>query len=314
MTRRERATAFGPATVGNAAVGFDILGFATDSVGDRVTVRRIDDPTVEIGEISGVVDELPREASKNTATVGLLKIIEDFELSFGFRVDIEKGIDLGSGMGGSAASAVAAVVAAAALIDREFTASELFGYALAGEAVASGAAHGDNVAPCLLGGLTLIRSLVPMEVIQVPVPSSICCVLVKPEIRVDTREARELIPEAFDLPTIVGQTTNLSGFIAGCYRGDLELIGASLKDILIEPHRAPLIKGFSQVRSEALSAGALGCSISGSGPSVFAWCDGEEDGRKVEEAMIQAFADEGVGARGWTAPVNQRGAYLVDRK
>lgn len=309
---KTRATAFAPATVGNAAVGFDILGFATESVGDKVTVRRIPSPTVEIGQISGVVTELPRDPRENTATVGLVQLINDLGLDFGFAVDIEKGIPLGSGMGGSAASAVGAIVAAAALVDEELSTLELLDYALAGESVASGSAHGDNVTPCLMGGLTLTRSLSPLDVIDLPVPDGVYCVLVKPDIRIDTRHAREVIPAEFPLKIIVEQSANLAGFISGCYRNDLELIGRSLFDVLIEPHRASLIPGFDAVREAALDKGALGASISGSGPSVFALCDGKTTARAVENAMVLAFTNRNVTAKAWTAPISRRGAYIID--
>lgn len=312
MTVLTQATAFAPATVGNVAVGFDILGFATDSVGDRVTVHRIDEPSVEVGEISGVVTDLPRKADENTATVGLVQLIADLGLDYGFRVDIEKGIPLGSGMGGSAASAVAAVVAALALIDEDLPREDVLGYALLGESVASGDVHGDNVTPCLYGGLTLTRNLEPLDVIEIPVPDDICCVLVKPKYRIDTMQARKVIPRELPLKDFVHQSANLAGFISGCYRGDLNLIRRSLSDMLIEPHRAPLIPGFGKVRHAALDHGALGCSISGSGPSIFAWCETKDDGEEVRDAMVAAFAGEDIEANAWISPVSCEGARVID--
>jgi homoserine kinase len=309
---QQSATAFAPATVGNVAVGFDILGFATDSVGDTVTVHRIDEPTVEIGEITGVVTDLPTKADENTATVGLVQLIAECGLDFGFRVDIEKGIPLGSGMGGSAASAVAAIVAAAELCDQELSRKDLLSYALLGESVASGEVHGDNVTPCLYGGLTLTRSLEPIDVIEIPVPDDICCVLVNPKQRIDTFRARQVIPKELPLKVFVHQSANLAGFISACYRGDIELLRRSLRDMLIEPHRAPLIKGFGKVRHAALEEGALGCSISGSGPSVFAWVENEKDGERVREAMVEAFSHEGVDASAWISPVSCPGAHLTE--
>jgi homoserine kinase len=311
-TRKQQATAFAPATVGNVAVGFDILGFATDCVGDTVTVHRIDEPTVEVGEISGVVTDLPTKADENTATVGLVQLIAECGLDFGFRVDIKKGIPLGSGMGGSAASAVAAIVAANELCDQELTRIDLLSYALLGESVASGEVHGDNVTPCLYGGLTLTRSLDPIDVIEIPVPDGICCVLVNPKQRIDTFRARQVIPKELPLKIFVQQSANLAGFISACYRGDLELLRRSLRDMLIEPHRAPLIPGFGKVRHAALDADALGCSISGSGPSVFAWVADETSAKRVRDAMVTAFSHEGVDANAWISPVNGSGAQVVD--
>ncbi len=305
------ATAFAPATVGNVAVGFDILGFAIESVGDVVTVHRIDEPTVEIGEITGVVTDLPRMADENTATVGLVQLIAECGLDFGFRVDIEKGIPIGSGMGGSAASAVAAIVAANELFPQELRPIDILSYALLGESVASGDVHGDNVTPSLYGGLTLTRSLEPIDVVEIPVPDDICCVLVHPRLRIDTARARQIIPKELPLEAFVHQSANLAGFISGCYRADLELIRRSLRDMLIEPHRAPLIPGFGKVRQAALENGALGCSISGSGPSVFAWVEDDASGHAVRQAMVDAFARENVETDAWVSPVSCPGARVV---
>lgn len=307
-------TAFAPATVANVAVGFDILGCATDSVGDHVTVRRIDEPTVRIGRIDGVVTDLPRDVDENTATVGLVQLIADLDLDHGFEVDIEKGIPLGSGMGGSAASAVAAIVAANGLLDKDMGLERMLAYTLLGEAVASGAAHGDNVTPCLYGGLTLTRSLDPVDVTRVPVPDSIFCVLVNPELRIDTREARRVIPRELPLEDYVHQSANLAGFLAGCYRNDVEMIRRSLSDMLIEQYRAPLIRGFDRVREAAVDNDALGCSISGSGPSVFAWCEGRQVAEATRDAMIAAFGREDVEARGWISAAHAPGARLVQRE
>jgi homoserine kinase len=306
------ATALAPATVGNAAVGFDILGFAVDAVADRVTVRRIETPTVRIDTIEGVTTDVPAAAEQNTATIGLLQLIGDLDLSHGFEVDLHKGIPLGSGMGGSAASAVAGIVAAAELIEPELSRETLLDYALMGEAVASGARHGDNVAPCLFGGLALVRSVDSPDVVDIPVPDSIRCVLVHPHLEIETKRARSVVPNAFPLSNYVEQSTRLASFIAGCHQNDLELIGDSLEDVLIEPHRAILVPGFSKVKAAALDAGALGCSLSGAGPSLFAWCDSEDRAETVEMAMLGAFADAGIEADAWISPIEARGARIVE--
>jgi homoserine kinase len=312
MSDADSATAFAPATVGNVAVGFDILGCATDSIGDRITVRRIDEPTVRIGAIEGVVTDLPRDAEENTASVGLLQLIRDEGLSHGFEVDIDKGIPLGSGMGGSAASAVGAIVAANELLEVDLGLERMLGYALMGEAVVSGAAHGDNVTPCLYGGLTLTRSLDPVDVVRIPVPETVFCVLVNPKLRIDTHEARQAIPAELPVADFVAQSANLAGFLAGCYRNDTEMIRRSLSDMLIEPHRAPLVRGFAAVRSAAIEHGALGCSLSGSGPTMFAWCEGRAIAEDVRRSMIAAFEDADVQARGWISPIDVPGARLRD--
>lgn len=307
----QTATAFAPATVGNVAVGFDILGFALEMLGDTVTVERIDQPTVRIDELTGIVTDLPTRADENTATVGLVQLIDELGLDFGFEVSIDKGIPLGSGMGGSAASAVGAAVAANELLDEELTQEQLLEYSLLGESVASGDVHGDNVTPCLYGGLTLTRSLEPVDVVTIPVPDDIMCAVVYPHRRIDTERARKVIPGKLPLKSYVNQSANLAGFIAGCYRHDHDLIRRSMADMLIEPHRAPLIPGFSMVRDAAKQAGAMGCSISGSGPSLFAWCSPAESVEAVAEAMVEAFEEEDIEASSWTSAVSESGAQLV---
>lgn len=312
MSRRDdKATAFAPATVGNVAVGFDILGFALEEPGDRVTVERIDEPTVRIDEIDGRVTDLPTRPDENTATVGLVQLLDDYELDFGFEITLDKGIPLGSGMGGSAASAVAAIVAAESLLDEELARAEKLEYALLGESVASGDVHGDNVTPALCGGLTLTRSLDPIDVVEITVPDDIRCGVVYPHRRIDTERARKAIPGKLPLKNFVAQSGNLAGFIAGCYRDDLDLIRRSFADMLIEPHRAPLIPGFAEVCDAAEEAGALGCSISGSGPSLFAWCSPSGTVEEVLEAMTEAFADKNIESDGWTSQVADAGARLV---
>jgi homoserine kinase len=300
--------------VGNVAVGFDILGHPMQGMGDRVTVRRITRRTVELAGISGVSEPLPEALEDNTATASLLALLRAYDLPFGFEVRIEKGIPLGSGMGGSAASAVGAVVAANALLPEPLDPLTLFRFALVGEVVASGSAHGDNLAPGLLGGLTLVRSTDPPDLARVRVPPQIRCVLVHPQFRLDTRLAREVLPPTLGLVQHVEQSANLAGLLIGCFQGDLELIRRSFSDTLVEPHRARLVPGFAAVKSAALAAGALGCSLSGAGPSLFAWCDGDTVGEQVRGAMIAAFADAGLEARGWISPVDGPGARVIETR
>lgn len=308
----QRATAFAPASTSNLAVGFDILGHPAGPAGDRVTVARRAEPGIVITGVTGVAGALPTDPEANTATVGLLRMLEDVRPGFGLEVAIEKGLPLGSGIGGSAASAVAAIVAANALLAEPLEPAALFRYALAGEAVASGAVHGDNVAPSLFGGLVLVRSAEPMDVIALPVPATLRCVIARPHQRLDTRGAREVLPSAYPLNDVIRQAANLAGVVAGCCTGDVPLIGRSLRDVLIEPHRAALIPGFQEVKHAAMHAGALGCSISGAGPSLFAWCNGDVVAESVCGAMVAAFERCGVAADGWTCPVNGAGARVEE--
>ena len=309
---KSEVTVFAPASMGNVAVGYDVLGGVLDSPGDRVTVRRLDAPTVRIGAITGCVTDLPTAPADNTATVALQSLRDAAGGHHGFEVSIEKGIPLGSGLGGSAASAVGAVVAGAELLPGAWSADDLLPHALAGEAVASGDLHPDNVAPCLYGGLVLTREMDPPDVVPIPVPSSIRCVLVHPDRIVPTREARACLPDTVSLSDSVRQTAHLGAFVAGCYRDDPALIGRSLRDHLVEPHRAALVPGFADVQEAALSAGALGCSLSGAGPTLFAWCDGPDDAERVRTAMTDAFAQHDVPTEAWVSSIPPDGACIVD--
>jgi len=308
---REQASAFAPASVGNVAIGFDILGFAIDTLGDRVTVSRRDAPGVEVSAVRGVAGELPREARDNTAGRALLALQEALHLSFGFQVEIDKGIPLGSGLGGSAASAVAAVVAANALLPQPLSRLELLQFAMAGEAVASGARHADNIAPSLFGGLVLTVGIDHPRVKQIPVPSGIRAVIVHPHMFLATAKARAILKLSVELSDFVWQTAHLAGFISGCYTDDLDLIRASFEDVVIEPQRAALIPGFQEVRRGAMEAGALGCSISGAGPSMFAWTL-EGTVPAVLAAMRREFARQSLATDHWVVELASPGARLIE--
>ncbi len=306
------ATAIAPGSIGNVAVGYDVLGGAFDAVHDRVHIERIETPTVEIASITGCVTELPRRPQANTATVGLLALVADRDLPYGFRVHIHKGIPLSSGIGGSAASAVAAMKAAQVLVDPPLTDDEVLHYALQGEQIASGAMHGDNVVPMVYGGVALTRSLDPLDVVPIAVPDGLYAVLVHPHMQISTRSARSVLPDAVPVHIAVQQSANLAALVAGCAQNDLSLIGRSLHDVMIEPHRAGLIPGFDAVQAAARDAGALGGSISGAGPSVFAWCPDEATAHRAGAAMRRAFATEDLDADVWTAPVASEGAQRTD--
>lgn len=279
------ATASAPASVGNVGVGFDILGHSIHGPADEVTVSRTDTPEVHINTIQGVVSGLPYEPERNTAGRALLALRDGLSLAHGFELSITKGIPLGSGMGGSAASCVAALVAANALLDRPLPVEALYPFALLGESVASGSEHGDNIGPMLLGGLVLATH---DRLVSLPVPTGLTCVLVHPHQILETRTARAVLAGTFELPRFVAQSANLALLLTGLYRSDLNAIGAGLRDVLVEPLRSRLIPGFEEVKQAALAAGCLGASISGGGPSVFAWCDVQAAPR-IAEAMSAAF-------------------------
>jgi homoserine kinase len=308
------ATAFAPASVGNVGVGFDILGHALDGVGDRVTASRIDAPQIRIDAIDGRdAARLPREASRNTAGAAVRALLvaagHDVARDGGIALRIDKGIPYGSGMGGSAASAVAAVVAANALLAAPQDLITLYRAALDGELLASGSRHGDNVAPMLTGGLALaVGERAPL---RLAVPAELHCALVHPHQVLETRAARAALAGDYALAEFVAQSGHLALLLTGCARGDPELIAAGLQDVLVEPRRAALVPGFAAVKQAALAAGALGASISGGGPSVFAWCWGRAVADAVATAMRAAFAAAGLASDAHVGPVDAPAARVL---
>lgn len=309
------AVAFAPASVGNAAVGFDILGHALAGAGDRVRARRIATPEVRIASITGCVTDLPREPERNTAARAVASWRAASGVPFGVELEIEKGIALGSGMGGSAASAVAALVAANALRDQPEPLVALYPHALVGETAASGGSHGDNVGPQLIGGLVLATH---DRLVPIPVPAGLTAALVHPPLVLETRRARAALADPYPIGEIVRQTERLALVLAGCFKGDHELIAAGLEDVLVEPRRAGLIPGFAAVKAAALAQGALGASISGAGPSVFAWCRDADSAVRTVEAMGAAFAAalgcEGDAISRHVSPVASPGAVVEQVK
>ena len=308
---REVASAFAPASVGNVAIGFDILGFSVGAIGDRATVRRVKEPEVRIKAIRGVVADLPMDAARNTAGRALQAMREALSLPFGLELELDKGIPLASGLGGSAASAVAAVVAANAVLQQPCGKLELLKFAMHGEAVASGSLHVDNIAPSLYGGLVLTVGIDQPRVKQIPVPAAVRAVVVHPHMFLSTRQARAILKGSVEMKDFVWQTANLAGFISGCYTDDIDMLRESFEDVVIEPQRAALIPGFSEVRRAAISAGALGCSISGAGPTLFAWCL-DSHALAVREAMVVEFSRHGLQSDHWTTIIDPVGARVVD--
>ena len=306
---KHSASAFAPASVGNVGVGFDILGHVIAGAGDTVTVRRIDALEVHIAAIRGTTVDLPLDAPSNTAGAALIALREALQLPFGFEVEIEKGIPLGSGMGGSAASCVAALVAANELLDEPLSREALYPYALVGEAVASGGRHGDNLGPMLLGGLVLATA---EHLVKVPVPEAWHSVLVHPDAILETRRAREALKGDYTLSEFVAQSANLALVLAGCHAGDAQLVRAGLKDVLVEPRRSPLIVGFDAAKQAALQAGALGASISGAGPSVFGWFESRAQAEAAAPAIQAAFAAAGFDSQAWVSPLNSPAAKVLD--
>lgn len=326
MTNPVRA--FAPASVSNIACGFDILGFALQSEGDGrlgpgdlVTASDREPAAgdgghgpVRITAIAGDEGRLPLEAERNTAAVAARALLDGEAPDAAVDLAIEKRMPLESGLGSSAASAVAAVVAVDALFGLELPTAALLRYAVAGEVLASGGAHADNLAPSLLGGLVLVRSLDPEpDVIDLPAPEGLTCALVRPHAKVNTKESRARLDRHLPLERAVTQWGNAAALVAALYRSDLNLLSRALVDVVAEPVRAPGVPGFHAAKAAAIAAGALGCSLSGSGPALFALCDGRADARKVAAAMAGAFeSSAGLNCDRLVAPLPAPGARVID--
>ena len=300
---------FAPASVGNVGVGFDCLGFALDAPGDEIVARLTDEPGVRIKTIYGAQGKLPLEVERNTAGLAALRTYEHIgRTERGIELDIHKKMPFGSGLGSSAASAVAGAMAVNELLRRPLEKRELLPFAMAGEELASGSYHADNVAPSLLGGMVLVRDNATLDVHRLPLVRGLRAVVIYPKIEVMTREARELLNDTLPLSTHVTQAANLAGLVVGMFRSDLALIGRSLQDVLIEPQRARLIPRFEEVKAAALEQGALGCSISGSGPSIFALCANTLVAENVGNAMKRIYTAAKIRTKVFQSGINQEGA------
>ena len=311
MSPEVRAVA--PASIANLGVGFDVLGACLQAPADEVVARPSDAPGVTITRITGDGGRLPYEAARNTAGRAAQEVLDRAGADRGVELEIVKGVPAAGGMGSSAASAVAAAVAVDALVDARLDRTTLLECALAGEQVAAGDAHGDNVAPSLIGGLVLIRSLRPVDVVSLPVPADMTAVVLRPPVELATRDARGVLPDRVALADAVAQSGDLGAFVAALFREDWELLRRAGTDRIAEPHRAPLVPGFRAVQAAALEAGAVACSLSGAGPSVFALCRGLRTAGDVGEAMRRALAaDTGLAGVVHVGPIDPRGARLVD--
>ena len=281
---------FAPASVSNVGPGFDVLGFALHRPRDCVEAEAASTPGVELVEVTGDGGALPRRANRNAAAVAAGEVLRAASHTpagrasrpAGLRLRLQKGLPLQSGLGSSGASAAAGAAAANELLGRPFSPDDLVVFAMEGERIACGSAHADNVAPSLLGGFVLVRSYAPLEIVRLPVPEGLFVSVVHPHCAVSTRLARDLLTgRAFALPDIVRNTGNAAALVAALYQSNLPLLGRCVDDRLVEPVLAALIPGFDAVRSSAIEAGALACSVSGSGPTLFAFADSEEDRKSV---------------------------------
>lgn len=300
---------FCPGSVANISCGFDVLGFCLEPVGDLMKVTKTDKPGITIGSIKG--QDLPKDTLKNVASVAAMALLEAHPSSFGFQIDIDKRIKPGSGIGSSAASAAGAVFAINELLGKPYSRNELVQYAMAGEALASGAAHADNLAPVLLGGFTLVRSNQSLDIIKLPSPPELVATVIHPKIELKTIHSRAILKNTVPLDKAIQQWGNLGAFVSALYTNDYDLLSRSMKDKVIEPYRAMLIPRFNEVKAAALHAGALGSGISGSGPSIYALSKGMDIAKQVGEAMKKQFDDLELEYEVHLSKINNEGIKIV---
>ncbi len=304
-------TAFAPATVANLNCGFDVLGLAIEAPGDEVTVMWNDIGKVRIVAIEGDGGKLSFDPKKNTATGGILTMLEKaVHETRGIDVVIKKKMPFGSGLGSSAASAVAGVTAANQLLGNLYTRTELVEFALDGEVIASGSRHADNVAPSLLGGIVLIHQYNPLQIIQLPVPDGLWVTLIYPHVEILTKEARDILPKQVALSDAIRQTGNIAAFVSALYTNNLQLLGTSMTDRFAEPYRAALIPHFDLLKSAALINGAFAFGISGSGPSVFALTPDEETANVVASSVKNLLTKSNVDSQTYASLINRNGAKV----
>ena len=296
---------FSPATVANVSCGFDVLGFCLDSIGDEMVVRKTEEKGIRITKIEGY--DLPFEVEKNVAGVSALAMYEAANPDCGFEIEIYKHIKPGSGVGSSSASAVGSVYGMNVLLGNPYSKTELTAFAMKGEAVASQSEHADNIAPALFGGFTLVKSLNPLEILQIPTPPDLFAVVIHPQIEIKTADARKILPKTIALKNAITQWSNVGSFVHGLHTNDYNLISRSLKDVVVEPFRSQLIPGFEEIKNTALKNGALGTGISGSGPSVFSLCKTESNAKEIEKAIRQTYQNQNIPFEIYVSKINLEG-------
>lgn len=301
-------TVHAPASVANMVCGFDVLGMALDEPYDIMKLTLIDEPVIRI--IHTDEYNLPTEPEKNVAGAALQSLLDEYDQKVGFEVEVFKQIKPGSGLGSSAAGSAGAVVAANKLLNNHFSNEDLVRFAMSGEKVASGVKHADNIAPCIYGGITLIRSIFPLDIVQIPAPD-LFVTAVHPQIEVKTSDARQILRKEVLLKDAIRQWGNIAGLVAGLLKSDYDLIGRSLEDVIIEPVRSVLIPGFKEIKSKCKEAGALGGGISGSGPSVFMLSKDEVTAKSVGSIMEEVYNKLGIDQRTYVTKINKEGVRVV---
>lgn len=306
---KKEVTVYCPATVSNVGPGFDLLGFALEAPGDELIVRRNAEGKIRLFDESGA--GLPLETDKNIAAIAANALLEETGSDAGFDIIFTKKIKPGSGIGSSAASCVAAVVGVNELLEHPLSTAELIPYAMEGEEFASGSYHADNIAPALLGGFTLIRGYDPLDIKHIPYPDDLFCAIIHPDLEFKTREGRKVLPTEVPLKTALAQAGNLAGLIAGLTTSDHGLIGRSIVDLFAEPVRTKKLPEFDVLKKATLKVGALGTGLSGSGPSVFSLCRGEEIATSVAETMKKHFSGHGIESRMYVSRVSEAGCRIT---
>lgn len=304
--------AFAPATVANVSCGFDVFGFAVDSPGDEVVMQLKDEPGVVITKITGDQGRLPLDASQNTAGVAVQAFLNAIGSNQGVTLELHKYLPLGSGMGSSAASSVAALVAINHLMHQPFTREQLLPFAMEAERIACGSAHADNVAPSLLGGFVLIRGYDPLDVTKIPVPDNLYCTLVHPHLELKTEDSRRVLKPTISIKDAITQWGNIAGLVVGLMKPDYGLISRSLKDVVAEPIRSVLIPGFDRIKASAITVGALGCGISGSGPTIFVLSNHITTATKAGEAIQREFLNQKLKSEIYISTINDRGGRIIE--
>lgn len=297
-----------PATVSNVVCGFDCLGFALEGPNDEMMVRRTDEPGIRIVHRDNY--GLSTDPEKNVAGVALRAFIEAADIEHGFEIEITKHIKPGSGIGSSAASACGAVVAANRLIGDRFTKLELVELAMAGEMLASGSRHADNLAPCIYGGFTLVRSSDPLDIVEIDFPP-LYATVIHPQVEIKTSEARAILPKEVMLKEAIRNWSNLGSLVAALAKGNYGLITRSMEDTIVEPVRKSLIPKFDDVKAASLEAGALGGGISGSGPSIFMLSQTRDIAASVEQAMITVYSLTGIEFNTYISQIHSQGVRFV---
>lgn len=300
---------FSPATVANVTCGFDVLGFCLDNIGDEMVIRKTDKKGIYISKIEGF--DLPFETEKNVAGVSALALIANAQPNCGFEIEIYKHIKPGSGIGSSSASASGSVFAINELLGRPYNKTQLSYFAMKGEALASGSEHADNIAPGIFGGFTLVKSVNPLEILEIPTPNDLYATIIHPQIEIKTSEARAILPKNIPLKDAITQWANVGSLIHGLHTNNYQLISKSLNDAIVEPYRSKLIPHFSKVKLAAIQSGALGCGISGSGPSIFALSKGIETAKEVEKAMKKVYNDTEIEFYTFVSKINTKGIKIA---